>query len=129
MLPLLDSKVQRGKAAGSAKEILDATGLGSLSDRLPSQLSGGQQQRVAICRALVVKPTVILADEPTGNLDSTTAAQIMQILAELNRKEGITIILVTHEKEIASYGSRLIQMKDGVIKNDKYLDERKHEFF
>ena len=84
---------------------------------------------VAISRALVVKPTVILADEPTGNLDSTTAAQIMQILAELNRKEGITIILVTHEKEIASYGSRLIQMKDGVIKNDKYLDERKHEFF
>ena len=129
MLPLLYSKVQRGKAEGSAKEILDATGLGSLSDRLPSQLSGGQQQRVAICRALVVKPTVILADEPTGNLDSTTAAQIMQILAELNRKEGITIILVTHEKEIASYGSRLIQMKDGVIKNDKYLDERKHEFF
>ena len=129
MLPLLYSKVQRGKAAVSAKEVLDATGLGSLSDRLPSQLSGGQQQRVAICRALVVKPTVILADEPTGNLDSTTAAQIMQILAELNKKEGITIILVTHEKEIASYGSRLIQMKDGVIKNDKYLDERKHEFF
>ena len=129
MLPLLYSKVQRGKAAFAAKEILDATGLGSLSNRLPSQLSGGQQQRVAICRALVVKPTVILADEPTGNLDSTTAAQIMQILAELNRKEGITIILVTHEKEIASYGSRLIQMKDGVIKNDKYLDERKHEFF
>ena len=129
MLPLLYAKVQRGKAACAAKEVLDATGLGSLSDRLPSQLSGGQQQRVAICRALVVKPTVILADEPTGNLDSATAAQIMQILAELNRKEGITIILVTHEKEIASYGSRLIQMKDGVIKNDKYLDERKHEFF
>ena len=129
MLPLLYSKVQRGKAACAAKEVLDATGLGSLSDRLPSQLSGGQQQRVAICRALVVKPTVILADEPTGNLDSATAAQIMQILAELNRKEGITIILVTHEKEIASYGSRLIQMKDGLIKNDKYIDERKHEFF
>ena len=129
MLPLLYSKVQRRKAAVFAKEILDATGLGSMSDRLPSQLSGGQQQRVAICRALVVKPTVILADEPTGNLDSTTAAQIMQILAELNRQEGITIILVTHEKEIASYGSRLIQMKDGVIKNDEYLDERKHEFF
>ena len=129
MLPLLYSKVQRRKAAVFAKEILDATGLGSMSDRLPSQLSGGQQQRVAICRALVVKPTVILADEPTGNLDSTTAAQIMQILAELNRQEGITIILVTHEKEIASYGSRLIQMKDGVIKNDEYLDERKYEFF
>ena len=76
MLPLLYSKVQRGKAAVAAKEILDATGLGSLSDRLPSQLSGGQQQRVAICRALVVKPTVILADEPTGNLDSTTAGKL-----------------------------------------------------
>ena len=129
MLPLLYSKVKRDKAVETAKKILKATGLESLANRFPSQLSGGQQQRVAICRALVVKPTVILADEPTGNLDSTTAAQIMQILAELNRKEGITIILVTHEKEIASYGSRLIQMKDGVIKNDEYLDERKYEFF
>ena len=121
MLPLLYSKVQRGEAANAAKEILKSTGLEFLSNRLPSQLSGGQQQRVAICRALVVKPKVILADEPTGNLDSTTARQIMNILKELNQKNGITIILVTHEKEVAAYGSRLIQMKDGVVQTDEMI--------
>ena len=98
-----------------------STGLEFLSHRLPSQLSGGQQQRVAICRALVAQPKVILADEPTGNLDSTTASQIMSILKELNKKNGITIILVTHEKEVAAYGSRLIQMKDGVIHTDETI--------
>ena len=121
MLPLLYSKVQRGEAANAAKEILKSTGLEFLSNRLPSQLSGGQQQRVAICRALVVQPKVILADEPTGNLDSTTARQIMNILKELNQKNGITIILVTHEKEVAAYGSRLIQMKDGVVQTDEKI--------
>ena len=121
MLPLLYSKVQRGEAANAAKEVLKSTGLEFLSNRLPSQLSGGQQQRVAICRALVVQPKVILADEPTGNLDSTTARQIMNILKELNQKNGITIILVTHEKEVAAYGSRLIQMKDGVVQTDEII--------
>ena len=121
MLPLLYSKVQRGEAANAAKEVLKSTGLEYLSNRLPSQLSGGQQQRVAICRALVVQPKVILADEPTGNLDSTTARQIMNILKELNQKNGITIILVTHEKEVAAYGSRLIQMKDGVVQTDEII--------
>ena len=121
MLPLLYSKVQRGEAANAAKKVLKSTGLEFLSHRLPSQLSGGQQQRVAICRALVAQPKVILADEPTGNLDSTTASQIMSILKELNKKNGITIILVTHEKEVAAYGSRLIQMKDGVIHTDETI--------
>ena len=121
MLPLLYSKVQRSEAANAAKEVLKSTGLEFLSNRLPSQLSGGQQQRVAICRALVVQPKVILADEPTGNLDSTTARQIMNILKELNQKNGITIILVTHEKEVAAYGSRLIQMKDGVVQTDEKI--------
>ena len=121
MLPLLYSKVQRSEAANAAKEVLKSTGLEFLSNRLPSQLSGGQQQRVAICRALVVQPKVILADEPTGNLDSTTARQIMSILKELNQKNGITIILVTHEKEVAAYGSRLIQMKDGVVQTDEII--------
>jgi len=121
MLPLLYSKVQRSEAANAAKEVLKSTGLEFLSNRLPSQLSGGQQQRVAICRALVVQPKVILADEPTGNLDSTTARQIMNILKELNQKNGITIILVTHEKEVAAYGSRLIQMKDGVVQTDEII--------
>ena len=121
MLPLLYSKVQRSEAANAAKKVLKSTGLESLSHRLPSQLSGGQQQRVAICRALVVQPKVILADEPTGNLDSTTARQIMNILKELNQENGITIILVTHEKEVAAYGSRLIQMKDGVVQTDEII--------
>ena len=121
MLPLLYSKVTRNKAVDAAKNILYATGLESLTNRFPSQLSGGQQQRVAICRALVVQPQVVLADEPTGNLDSATAIQIMKILRDLNRDQGITIILVTHEKDIASYGSRLIQMRDGVIQKDDTL--------
>tara|TARA_B100000575_G_scaffold294130_1_gene308178 strand:- start:16871 stop:17575 length:705 start_codon:yes stop_codon:yes gene_type:complete len=121
MLPLLYSKVTRDKAVDAAKNILYATGLESLTNRFPSQLSGGQQQRVAICRALVVQPQVVLADEPTGNLDSATAIQIMKILRDLNRDQGITIILVTHEKDIASYGSRLIQMRDGVIQKDDTL--------
>ncbi len=121
MLPLLYSKVTRDKAVDAAKNILYATGLESLTNRFPSQLSGGQQQRVAICRALVVQPQVVLADEPTGNLDSATATQIMKILRDLNRDQGITIILVTHEKDIASYGSRLIQMRDGVIQKDDTL--------
>ena len=115
MLPLLYSKVQRGKAAGSAKEILDATGLGSLSDRLPSQLSGGQQQRVAICRALVVKPTVILADEPTGNLDSTNELEIMDLLTDLNKRNNQTFVIVTHSDYVGGRTNRIINMKDGKV--------------
>lgn len=94
--------------------LLDKLGLGNRIHHYPSQLSGGEQQRVAIARALVNKPALILADEPTGNVDSRTGQEIMTLFQELN-KEGITIIVITHDKEIASYASRLIRIKDGMI--------------
>ena len=121
MMPLLYRKVSRKEACESARNVLEATGLIDFVERLPNQLSGGQQQRVAICRALVMKPKVILADEPTGNLDSVTAEQIMKILCDLNCDQGITVILVTHEREIAQYGNRLIKMRDGIIHDDETL--------
>ena len=121
MMPLLYRKVSRKEASESARNVLEATGLIDFVERLPNQLSGGQQQRVAICRALVMKPKLILADEPTGNLDSVTARQIMKILCDLNCDQGITVVLVTHEREIAHYGNRLIKMRDGVIHDDETL--------
>ena len=121
MMPLLYRKVSRKEASESARNVLEATGLIDFVERLPNQLSGGQQQRVAICRALVMKPKVILADEPTGNLDSVTARQIMKILCDLNCDQGITVVLVTHEREIAQYGNRLIKMRDGIIHDDETL--------
>ena len=121
MMPLLYRKVSRKEASESARNVLEATGLIDFVERLPNQLSGGQQQRVAICRALVMKPKLILADEPTGNLDSVTARQIMKILCDLNCDQGITVVLVTHEREIAQYGNRLIKMRDGVIHDDETL--------
>ena len=98
-----------------AKHVLDQVGLSDRINHGPSELSGGQQQRVAIARALVAKPKLILADEPTGNLDSKTAGEIMSTFSNLNSKSGITIILVTHEADIAEFGSRIIKMKDGQI--------------
>ena len=121
MMPLLYRKVSRKEASESARNVLEATGLIDFVERLPNQLSGGQQQRVAICRALVMKPKLILADEPTGNLDSVTARQIMKILCDLNRDQGITVVLVTHEREIAQHGNRLIKMRDGMIFDDETL--------
>ncbi len=101
-----------------ALKALDAMGLSDRAEHHPSQLSGGQQQRVAIARALVNEPSLILADEPTGNLDSRTGVEVMRILQELREKSGITIILITHEAEIAAYGSRIISIKDGLITSD-----------
>ena len=121
MMPLLYRKVSRKEASESARNVLEATGLIDFVERLPNQLSGGQQQRVAICRALVMKPKLILADEPTGNLDSVTARQIMKILCDLNCDQGITVVLVTHEREIAQHGNRLIKMRDGIIYDDETL--------
>ena len=121
MMPLLYRKVSRKEASESARNVLEATGLIDFVERLPNQLSGGQQQRVAICRALVMKPKLILADEPTGNLDSVTARQIMKILCDLNCDQGITVVLVTHEREIAQHGNRLIKMRDGMIFDDETL--------
>ena len=121
MMPLLYRKVSRKEASESARNVLEATGLIDFVERLPNQLSGGQQQRIAICRALVMTPKLILADEPTGNLDSVTARQIMKILCDLNCDQGITVVLVTHEREIAQHGNRLIKMRDGIIHDDETL--------
>jgi putative ABC transport system ATP-binding protein len=89
---------------------------------MPNQLSGGQQQRVAIARSLVNQPAIILADEPTGNLDSRTSIEVMDIFQRLNRERGITVALVTHEPDIAQYASRVIVFKDGRIKRDSEVD-------
>jgi len=101
-----------------AKEALDRVGLSARAGHHPSQLSGGQQQRVAIARALVTQPPLILADEPTGNLDSATSVEIMELLTGL-QKSGMTIIFVTHETDIAGYANRKLMLKDGAVISDE----------
>jgi putative ABC transport system ATP-binding protein len=107
-----------------AQEALRLLGLAGREHHIPSQLSGGQQQRVAIARALVNNPALILADEPTGNLDTRTSMEIMEIFQTLNQKSGITIILVTHEPDIAAYAGRHIQFRDGKVLADKQIQPR-----
>jgi putative ABC transport system ATP-binding protein len=116
----LSLKEQRGQAASA----LGRVGLHGREHHYPTQLSGGQQQRVAIARALVTSPSLLLADEPTGNLDTQSSQEIMGILDKLNREEGITIILVTHEPEIAAYASREFVMKDGQVLSDRMTKAR-----
>lgn len=113
-LPLYYQKVSRKKRNLIAMEYLDRMGLKEWADHLPSELSGGQKQRVAIARALISKPKVILADEPTGALDTTTSFEVMEILKEVN-DQGITVIIVTHEHDIAAMTRKIIRLKDGVI--------------
>ena len=113
-LPLYYQKVSRRKRNMIAMEYLDRMGLKEWADHLPSELSGGQKQRVAIARALISKPKVILADEPTGALDTTTSFEVMEILKEVNG-QGITVIIVTHEHDIAAMTKKIIRLKDGVI--------------
>ena len=98
-----------------ALDLIKKFGLGGKERSYPNKISGGQQQRVAILRALIMEPKLILADEPTGNLDSKTGVEIMNLLKALNEKEGITVVLVTHEADIAAYGKRMIRIKDGKI--------------
>ena len=98
--------------------MLSATGLANFIQAMPNQISGGQQQRVAIARALITNPRLILADEPTGNLDTQTSREIMELLQRLHREQGITIILVTHENDIAAYAQRLIRVVDGHVVHD-----------
>jgi putative ABC transport system ATP-binding protein len=116
-LPLLYAGVGTRERRRRAEEALDKVGLGKRLDHHPSQLSGGQQQRVAIARALVGRPQVILADEPTGNLDSQTSIEVMALLQDLGRS-GITVVLVTHEPDIAQYAARVLVMKDGQVQTD-----------
>jgi putative ABC transport system ATP-binding protein len=105
-------------------EALTRVGLAQRAGHHPSQLSGGQQQRVAIARGLVNRPSILLADEPTGNLDSRTSVEIMEILQTLNNEQGITIILVTHEPDIAQYARRNLLFRDGKLKRDILVQER-----
>ena len=105
---------------------LDAVGLGQRYHHMPNQLSGGQQQRVAIARALINEPSLILADEPTGNLDTRTSIEVMGIFQRLNREEGITILLITHELDIAEYGTRLIRFRDGRVVADQAVLHRRN---
>nr|WP_308788925.1 ABC transporter ATP-binding protein [Telluria aromaticivorans] len=114
-LPLIYAGVSRGKAYARAVQELERVGLGGLAKRTPSQLSGGQQQRVAIARALATDPPMLLADEPTGNLDTQTSDDIMSSFRQLNQERGITIVLVTHEPDVAAYSRRLVRLKDGRV--------------
>jgi len=117
-LPILYNGLPARERAERAAEALERVGLGDRQYYYPNQLSGGQQQRVAIARALVMRPPLILADEPTGNLDTRTSIEIMAIFQELNR-DGITILVVTHEPDIARYASRIITFRDGMIRSDR----------
>ncbi len=123
-LPLIYAGASQGSRRNLAKQYLEKVDLGTRMTHLPSELSGGQKQRVAIARALVNNPSIILADEPTGALDTKTGEQIMELLTELNA-EGKTIIMVTHEPEIAAYAKRQIVIRDGVISSDSAEKEER----
>jgi putative ABC transport system ATP-binding protein len=122
-LPTLYSRVDKSERQRRALEALKMVGLGERTGHFPSQLSGGQQQRVAIARALVNQPSILLADEPTGNLDSRTSVEVMEILQSLN-DQGLTIVLVTHEHDIAQFAKRSIIFRDGKIRRDERVANR-----
>lgn len=117
-LPLLYAGVNMMEARKRAAVKLQQTGLGEFLKRLPNQISGGQQQRVAISRALVCEPALILADEPTGNLDTATSSEIMNLFTRLNEEQGMSILIVTHEPDVAKYAKRLVRLKDGYVTYD-----------
>jgi len=116
-LPLIFAGVAERERLARARELLAQVGLGDRIDHRPTQLSGGEQQRVAIARALVSRPAIILADEPTGNLDSATGREIMALLRELNQEQGVTLLLVTHDPEAAAFAGQVIRMRDGRIED------------
>jgi len=124
-LPMLYAGVGAAERLARATEALNLVGLGERLHNMPNQLSGGQQQRVAIARALVNDPSIVLADEPTGNLDSRTSIEIMDVFQKLNRERGITIAVVTHEPDIAEYADRVIVFRDGRIKRDEPVETPK----
>jgi putative ABC transport system ATP-binding protein len=117
--PMLYSGVPKAERAKRIEDALKIVGIPEKAKALPNQLSGGQQQRVAVARALVNNPAILLADEPTGNLDSVTSEEIMHFLQSLNDRKGITLVMVTHEHDVAAYATRIIHMKDGQILSDE----------
>ena len=126
-LPLLygGSTMRSAGRHQRAMEVLTAVGLQNRADHHPNQLSGGQQQRVAIARALINNPSILLADEPTGNLDTKTSIEVMDIFQRLNRERGITVLLITHEQDIAEYGTRIVSFRDGQVVADKPVAHRR----
>jgi putative ABC transport system ATP-binding protein len=124
-LPMLYGSIGAKDRRERARRALDAVGLGDRLGHFPNQLSGGQQQRVAIARALVNDPTLLLADEPTGNLDTRTSIEVMGIFQRLNVDRGLTIVLVTHEPDIAEYASRIVAFRDGQLRSDQRVSSRR----
>jgi len=122
-LPLVYGDVQKSGRIARANDMLEKVGLAKYARSLPNQISGGQQQRVAIARALVNRPKLILADEPTGNLDTRTSGEIMALFRQLNESDGITVVLVTHEPDIATYAKRLVKFLDGSLIYDGEVSE------
>jgi putative ABC transport system ATP-binding protein len=116
-LPMIYAGYSKSERSARATEVLEQVNLADRMDHQPNQLSGGQRQRVAIARALVNKPSIILADEPTGNLDSKTSEEIMKLFNDIHA-HGNTVILVTHEEEVAAYAHRIIRLRDGVVESD-----------
>jgi putative ABC transport system ATP-binding protein len=114
-LPLMFSGVPEKERRARARALLERVGLGARLTHRPTQLSGGEQQRVAIARALVAQPALLLADEPTGNLDTATGAEIMGLLKELNQEQGLTLLVVTHDTEVAAFADRVVRLRDGQV--------------
>src|ERR1051326_5832297 len=128
-LPLLynggKNRMKSAERHRRAKEVLEVVGLGKRMDHYPNQLSGGQQQRVAIARALINEPSILLADEPTGNLDTRTSIEVMDIFQRLNIERGITVVLITHEMDIAEHATRIVRFRDGRIQLDQKVLKRR----
>ncbi len=124
-LPMLYDEVPSGIRRERSIEALRTVGLEDRGHHLPNQLSGGQQQRVAIARAIVNNPSILLADEPTGNLDTTTSEEVMGVVQRLNDERGITVVLVTHENDIAEFAKRIVTVRDGKILSDRMVEKRR----
>jgi putative ABC transport system ATP-binding protein len=118
-LPLIYRRIDKATRRKMAREALHVVGLDGREHHTPAELSGGQQQRVAIARAIVTQPSLLLADEPTGNLDSARSHEIMQLLARLNHERGLTVVLVTHEEDIAAYARRRLEFRDGKVVRER----------
>jgi ABC-type lipoprotein export system ATPase subunit len=114
-IPMFETALTRAERTARAHELLDSVGLGHRLKHFPSELSGGERQRVAIARSMANRPSVLLADEPTGNLDTENAAQVVELLLRLHREQGMTLVLVTHDLSIAALATRIIRMKDGHV--------------